>query len=194
MILMNGQSAPLEVNESESYVSATTRQQGEQGEPDTITQQTATLDTGLNVVVIPYISENNTVVVNVSLDTSQNLGFEVFETAGGESVQLPNTRSRSFINQVVVPSGATLVAVGYESKTTNSKKAGVGQASFFLLGGSNNSEIIRERLVIAITPTIIENHIPVKMEPVKANPIQMKPVKTVSQKQTQESPADYKSW
>ena len=177
MILMNGQSAPLEVDDEEAYVSSITRQQDRTTDETTVTYQTATLTTGLDIVVTPYISENESVVVNVAMNISQNLGFQEYGTVGSDNVvQLPNTRNRSFINQVVVPSGATLVAVGYESKVSNAEKSGVGHSSFFLLSGKDDSEIIRERLVIAITPVILA--------PLEKLPIPV--MKTVSAPQEQE--------
>ena len=74
----------------------------------------------------------------------------------GTNVQLSTVDSRSLWNEITLKSGQTLVMAGTEQDRSNVDRQGMGSPDNWALGGSNNAKVLRTRLILLVTPTIVE--------------------------------------
>ena len=151
---LNGTPVPVQVVNKRSYVSGISVTSPDDGgsqqgvETDSIT-------TGFNLQLVPKIDDAGNVLLQYGINISElagpDGGFDSFQ-----GVQLPNVNERSFIQQVSIPNGKTLVLSGFEQSRSSRQDSGRGSPRFKLLGGATQSRQEREIVVIAITPTVLE--------------------------------------
>jgi type II secretory pathway component GspD/PulD (secretin) len=94
--------------------------------------------------------------ISASELVGSNDGFNQV-TIDGNQIQLPNLSTRAFTQQVMIPSGSTLVLSGFEETTSRVDKEGTGHADNWLTGGRSSASTQREIMVIMITPVILES-------------------------------------
>jgi type II secretory pathway component GspD/PulD (secretin) len=108
---------------------------------------------------VPRILKDGNLILQYGIAISElvgkNDGFETFSSSGN-TIQLPNVNMRNFVQQSIVPNGATLVLAGFEQVRAADKKTGLGHPEFFQLGGSRQALNHREVIVILITPTLLD--------------------------------------
>ena len=92
-------------------------------------------------------------LLGVSIDDT-NLNQMQTLSSGGGSIQLPNTSQRSFMQWVKITSGQMAVIGGYEQTRRVFQQNGTGTPSNFWLGGGQNSQIVRDAIVILVTPVV----------------------------------------
>lgn len=161
---VNGAPVPLQVVNRRGYLAsvATTQLSGTSGGTAAGSQSTLTpgeVTTGFNLQLVPRILKDGNLILQYGVAISELVGskdgFETF-TSSGNTIQLPNVNMRNFVQQSIVPNGATLVLAGFEQVRAADKKSGLGHPEFFQLGGSRSSLNHREVIVILITPTLLD--------------------------------------
>ena len=108
---------------------------------------------GFTMTLVPHLLDNKEMLLGVSIDDT-NLNQMQTLTSGGGSIQLPNTSQRSFMQWVKLTSGQTAVIGGYEQPRRVFQQNGTGTPSNFYLGGGQNSQIVRDAIVILVTPVV----------------------------------------
>ena len=108
---------------------------------------------GFTMTLVPHLLDNKEMLLGVSIDDT-NLNQMQTLTSGGGSIQLPNTSQRSFMQWVKLTSGQTAVIGGYEQTRRVFQQNGTGTPSNFYLGGGQNSQIVRDAIVILVTPVV----------------------------------------
>jgi len=108
---------------------------------------------GFTMTLVPHLLDNKEMLLGVSIDDT-NLNQMQTLTSGGGSIQLPNTSQRSFMQWVKLTSGQTAVIGGYEQTRRVFQQNGTGTPSNFWLGGGQNSQIVRDAIVILVTPVV----------------------------------------
>lgn len=150
---LNGTPVPVQVVNKRSYVSGISVASGEDVSQQGV--ETDSITTGFNLQLVPKIDNAGNVMLQYGINISElagpNGGFDTFQ-----GVQLPNVNERSFIQQVSIPNGKTLVLSGFEQSRAARQDAGRGSPRFKLLGGSTQASQEREIVVIAITPTVLQ--------------------------------------
>jgi type IVB pilus formation R64 PilN family outer membrane protein len=161
---VNGAPVPLQVVNRRGYLAsvATTQLSGTSGGTAPGSQSTLTpgeVTTGFNLQLVPRILKDGNLILQYGVAISELVGsqdgFETF-TSSGNTIQLPNVNMRNFVQQSIVPNGATLVLAGFEQVRAADKRSGLGHPDFFQLGGSRSATNHREVIVILITPTLLD--------------------------------------
>ena len=156
---MSGQPVPLQVANTRGYVKEIETSVTDNGTVST-SLSTDTVNTGFSLNVIPQVMDDGRVLlqygINVSELAGKEDGFDVF-AVNGNQVQLPNVNQRSFIQESLMKNRSTLVLAGFEQVQDQANNSGVGHPDFKLLGGGYDGANTRQVLVIAITPTVLDN-------------------------------------
>ena len=156
---LNNIPTPIQVGNNRTYVSAINEIVDTNGVTSSEVE-TETVATGFNMQILPRILSNSVVALQYNISTSElvgsNDGFNQF-TIDGNQIQLPDLSTRAFTQQVMIPSGSTLVLSGFEETTSRVDQEGTGHASNWLTGGRNSASTKREVMVIMITPVILDS-------------------------------------
>ena len=171
---LNGQPVPVQVANTRGYAAEVQSVLGGGTVAGAGTQTTikpGSVTTGFNLHLVPKIQRDNTIMMQYGLNVSELVGndngFDTF-TTGGQTIQLPNINQRNFIQQAIIPNASTLVLAGFEQVRSSSIRSGQGQSWLWPLGGQANSQLRREILVVAITPTIVDVSSPASRIPADA--------------------------
>ena len=149
----NFQMIPVEVVEETAYVSNVAVTIDDNGNP-VQSLSTDTLRTGFQMQLLPRVLNSKEILLRYSLDLSDLLAIETFES-GDSVVQLPEVTRSKFEQQVILKNGQTLVLSGFERQRTQSNREGVGSPTFLGLGGVAEGEIRRASNIVFITPRIL---------------------------------------
>ncbi|MCP5521155.1 MAG: hypothetical protein H7A46_06360 [Verrucomicrobiales bacterium] len=142
--------ASFTVGETVPYVSATygSSYYG----PSSTFQQLPVFST---LQVIPYITPDGLVVMDISQDIQEVSGFKKFEGVG----EMPQTVNRSAQSTVSVRDGDTIILGGYVRMARNRNNSGVPVLKDIpLLGGlfrSKSKKSARSEMVVFIRPTVL---------------------------------------
>ena len=111
------------------------------------------LTTGFSMLLTPRIRANGTVMLRLGITISENLGFEsIGDVEGGNGIQVPNFDSQSTVQQVRVPSSATLIMAGFDREESEVNKSGTGSPDVPLPQGERSGSQDRTKLIVAVTP------------------------------------------
>ena len=110
---------------------------------------------GFTMDITPHLLEDNNILIEMAVDQSQLLAMNTF-TSGGQSIQLPNTNSRSFTQRVRIHSGDVLVIAGFQLANTTTEQQGVGTPQDFILGGGMSAQRQHEILAIVMKAVVLE--------------------------------------
>lgn len=149
----NFQMIPVEVVEETAYVSEVEVTIDENGNP-VQSLSTDTITTGFQMQLLPRVLNSKEILLRYSLDLSELLSIETFES-GDSVVQLPEVTRSKFEQQVILKNGQTLVLSGFERQRTETNREGVGSPTFLGLGGVAEGEIRRASNIVFITPRIL---------------------------------------
>ncbi len=112
-----------------------------------------TVTVGFTMTLVPHLLDNKEMLLGVSIDDTNLNQMQTLQSNGG-SIQLPNTSQRSFMQWVKLTSGQMAVIGGYEQTRRVYQQNGTGTPSNFWLGGGENAEIVRDAIVILVTPVV----------------------------------------
>jgi type IVB pilus formation R64 PilN family outer membrane protein len=150
---LSNQPVPVQFVDQQSYLaSVTTTQTANVGSQTALTP--GQLTTGFSLNVLPVIQGDGMVYMQLSLNISILKNIAQFSTQGA-SVQLPNTLQRNLMQKAVVRSGDTFVVTSFDSDSQALTNTGVGSAYNWLLGGGVSANKSRTRMVILVTPRVV---------------------------------------
>lgn len=112
------------------------------------------LETGFSMQLLPNILENGKILLLFKMSVRELLSMRN-ETIGAVTLQLPEVEERSFMQEVIMESGQTLVLSGFERQTNSDTRYGLGEPDFMALGGSRESASNRDVLVVILTPQVL---------------------------------------
>lgn len=150
---MNNTPTPVAITQERAYV-ASTSVDVETGATE-ITP--GIINSGVNFVVTPRILSSNDVVLQYTLNMSELLGVEEF-SSGSSSVQLPEMASRNFAQTVNLKSGQTVVIGSSDTQNSQQGRRGAFSPSFWGLGGGRNYSVDGTRILILMTPVVLEGN------------------------------------
>ncbi|MGR4000520.1 MAG: hypothetical protein OD811_01815 [Alphaproteobacteria bacterium] len=159
LVTLNDQPVPLAVQNNSSYVSGTSVVVD--AGVTTSASTTSTASGGINLLVRPRILEDNRVRLTFSLVLEEIIKIDTVSTGSG-SVQLPQTTTRNFLNQVVLDNGDTMVLSGYERNAQASARSGLSPG-LWVLGGQTSGSDRRQVMVLTVQPVVLldsENELP----------------------------------
>ena len=112
-----------------------------------------TVTVGFTMTLVPHLLDSKEMLLGVSIDDTNLNQMQTLQSNGG-SIQLPNTSQRSFMQWVKLTSGQMAVIGGYEQTRRVFQQNGTGTPSNFWLGGGENAQIVRDAIVILVTPVV----------------------------------------
>lgn len=147
-IAQSGVWSPTIIKNTTNYVSGT-----ETTTTDGVTStsiSTGKIDSGLSIHALPRIVSNGKIHLNLTLLQSNLNGLDEF-TSSNSTVQLPSVDERALQNDAILSPGETLVLAGYEQEYTSR----AARRNNFFLGGSNDAEIRKVRMIVLVRPAIL---------------------------------------
>ncbi len=154
---LNNQPVPVEVVRQQGYVSNTTSTMNGNNQTQ-FSLQTGQINYGFVLNILPVIEANNLVNLQISINLSDLKNLEKYavgDEKNGSSVQLPNLIQRNTMQKTTMRSGDTYVITGFDSDTNSITNSGVGGTKNWLLGGGVTANKNRTKLVILVTPRIV---------------------------------------
>jgi type IVB pilus formation R64 PilN family outer membrane protein len=103
--------------------------------------------------VMPTIRENNTILINMSVDISDLLGFGSASTGAGatlQQIQWANTAGTKTISNLVLNQGEAMVIAGIGADAVNAT------ADNGIAGASSNATKTKNLFVVVVTPRIMK--------------------------------------
>lgn len=154
-VTTNLQPTPVQAARQVGYLaeSSVTNTEGGQSTQEAVQ---GTVNVGLNMTALPYIIDQNEMLLQFSLEMSTLRDLRPVES-GDSRIEIPELDSRIFSQRVRLNNGETLVLSGFEQEKNNTSRQGMGYARNFLTGGGLSSESSREIIVILITPTFMND-------------------------------------
>ncbi len=106
---------------------------------------------GFSIQITPRILGDGRILMQYSLSLIDLLSIDTF-ASGANSVQLPRTATRLFVQQTMMRSGSTLVLGGFDQDQVEQRSNGIGDAYNYLFGGGVANARTRQVLFVAMTP------------------------------------------
>lgn len=157
IVTSNNQPAPFKVVRRTSYlkqVSQGMTQTGGVGLSTGPTLTPGTIETGLNMYVIPHVQDDGKrmkIRMMASISTLERMA-----TVGTREnfIQTPETASREFQSEAWLNSGETFVVAGFQQVDSGLDTRSPLDKSLWFFGGSSEARNSREIVVIAIRPVV----------------------------------------
>jgi type IVB pilus formation R64 PilN family outer membrane protein len=112
------------------------------------------LQTGFSIQLLPNILENGRILLLFRMSVRELIVMNT-TTVGLVKLQLPEVEERSFMQEVIMESGQTLVLSGFERQSNSDTRYGLGDPDFMALSGSRESQSTRLVLVVILTPQVL---------------------------------------
>lgn len=151
---LNMHSVPIQIGSQVSYIAqAQTTNTAQVGSSTSLTPGTVT--TGFNMILLPYVLPNDTMLLQSSINISALQRIRPV-TSAGTTIEVPEVNNQIFSQTARLQPGETLILSGFEQMSEEANKTGVGTPNNIILGGSVNSNKVRDIIVVLITPIIKE--------------------------------------
>lgn len=116
--------------------------------------QLGTINVGFNVSLMPYIQDNNNILVQFNLNLSSLDSIRPID-AGNAKAEAPNINlPLNTVQKVKVTPGDTLVLTGINNVDDSSTRTGTGWHWNWVLGGGANASKSNTVLLVLITPIL----------------------------------------
>lgn len=113
--------------------------------------------TGFMSNILPTVLDNDTVMLQFSIDSSELNKIDSQSTGANETlqrIQTPEVGAVQTVQKVALRSGGTLVLTGFDREVLQYDQRGITKQ--IGLGGSFNGSKVRETYVILVTPIIVD--------------------------------------
>lgn len=157
VVTSNRTPAPISVVNTMSYVRQTTPAVVASGQAGAVAATSGLtpgqVTTGTNIMLLPMILESNQVLMQCSVSIASLKELTRFDSGTGssqQSIQLPNVDTFTMVQRMAIPSGQTMVVMGYDQARTGSTTS--GPYGSLVTGRSGNGN--KQSIVILITPRI----------------------------------------
>jgi type IVB pilus formation R64 PilN family outer membrane protein len=163
-ITLNDQEVPVQVGTQTSYL-ASVSQTLAANVGTTAQLVPGTVTTGISMNLLPRVLSDGRLLMQFTV-TLSDLKALTTVSSGGNSIQVPEVDTRTFINQAIMNSHATLILSGFEQVQNTVNATGTGWPWNLALGGAKTGNQSRDITVILITPEAM----PGKSEPTLSEP------------------------
>lgn len=151
----NGVPMPITLTTNQDIVRSLTNAVGLQTGTTSVTAQTSTINYGFSLTALPRVIAPGVVNVFLSFSANDLTNLQNFQIGDTGTVELATIDNRTVWTEMPLKSGQTLVLAGTEQEKVNRTDQGLGDSWNFLLGGQKVGGVIRTRLILLVTPTII---------------------------------------
>lgn len=151
----NGVPMPITLTTNQDIVRSLTNAVGLQTGTTSVTAQTSTINYGFSLTALPRVIAPGIVNVFLSFSANDLTNLQNFQIGNTGSVELATIDNRTVWTEMPLKSGQTLVLAGTEQEKVNKTDQGVGDTWNFLLGGQKVGGVVKTRLILLVTPSII---------------------------------------
>lgn len=155
VIATNNSPTPVSILNEKAFLSGSESEIDDETGDETTDLETGIINNGLNLVITPRILSSGMVNIHYAMNISELLDIETFD-AGDSSVQLPEIETRNFMQNVSIESGDTMVIAAYDDGRTSRQASGPFNPRLWGLGGRDSYAIENTKIVILMTPVVIE--------------------------------------
>lgn len=138
------------------YLKNFSRQRGTDGQGDTFSTEVDTLSLGSTLQILPRVLSGERLGLLLTMSQASLVELQTLPLGDdGSFIQLAERANREIpANEVILQNGQSLVLAGFEGDTVTRNQVGTGTPGFFGLGGVQQGEVKRTRLILVVTPTI----------------------------------------
>jgi type IVB pilus formation R64 PilN family outer membrane protein len=151
----NGVAMPIALATNQDIVRSLQFAVGLQSGAASTSASTSTINYGFSLQVLPRLVAPDIVSVFISFTANDLTNLQDFPVGNAGSLELATIDSRSFWNESPLRVGQTLVIAGTEQEKVIPQRSGIGSVNNWLLGGQIKNEVIRTRLILLVTPSIM---------------------------------------
>ncbi|WP_200403649.1 hypothetical protein [Fangia hongkongensis] len=160
---MSGQATQLDMSTQTAYVekSDVTVQTGSGSDYVQTSITPATINTGFNMKMTPFINPNNKILLRMAviMGNLDSMRREKTGTKDAEGyVELPSVSSKTFAYVAKLNSGQALIIAAFNDDTANMQQNSIGGEDTWALGGKKGTAKSRSMTVVVVTPYIIGDH------------------------------------
>jgi len=120
----------------------------------TTSVESESLDVGFSANFLPRVLSNGLdMSLQISMIISRLRSLETI-SVGTITVERPRVESRQLAPEVLIRSGQTLVIAGLSFMTNEASKSGILGSDAWFLGGSKDTSVLNNQLVVVMTPRI----------------------------------------
>ena len=155
---LNRQPAPLAKTTQTTYLARTTPGGNAGAGSSTLPGlEPGQVTTGFMSNILPTVLDNDTVMLQFSIDSSELIKIDSQSTGANETlqrIQTPEVGAVQTVQRVALRSGGTLVLTGFDHEVMRYDQQGLTKS--IGLGGSYNGSKVRETYIILVTPIIVD--------------------------------------
>lgn len=154
VIATNNTPTPFSIVTEQAYLAGSSTTIDESGAEST-ELETGIVNSGINMVVTPRVLSSGTVNIDYTLNISELKGIETYESEDA-SVQLPEIDTRNFMQNLNMDSGDTMVIASYDGSRADRSGSGPFDPRLWGLGGNDSYRVEDTKIVILMTPVVVE--------------------------------------
>ncbi|KAA1254712.1 hypothetical protein F0M16_10625 [Vibrio cholerae] len=151
----NGQPVPVQIIDRKNFVEKVTSETDEDG-VKSYEITTNKVMPGFSMTALPKLTSKGTVAMQLAIDLKKLNALNDF-TAGDISATLPDETQKSFMQNVNIKNGQTLMLSGFETTINDSEVKSVGGEESWLFGGKKVGGKKKVMTLILVTPYIMAN-------------------------------------
>ena len=116
------------------------------------------INVGFSLNILPVVEGKDNIRMQIAVSISNLKAMNTFSSGGdaGSTIQLPTVNNRTFMQKVKVKSGSTFVLTGFDDSLDKIFQQGVGNATWWFLGGGYTAGKTKTRMILLVTPHLIE--------------------------------------
>ncbi len=155
VVTTNRTAAPVAVNNTVAYLASTTPGVSTTGGTTSPGLTPGQVTTGTNVTMLPLILDSNQVLLQAVVRLSSLNSMVRFDSGQGanqQSIQLPNVGSFTLAQRLVVPTGQTMVMMGYDRVNSTTNTTGATED----ITTSKSTTGQKQTIVVLITPRLLD--------------------------------------
>ncbi|MFS1430828.1 hypothetical protein LMH73_027890 [Vibrio splendidus] len=151
----NGQPVPVQIIDRKNYVEKVTYEEDEDGNKtfDLITNR---VQPGYSMTVIPKLTSKGSISMQFALDLKKLNSMNEFKV-GDVQATLPDETQKSFMQNIAIKNGQTLMMTGFESDYFDSTVKSLGGEESWFFGGSKKGGQKKVMTIILLTPYLLAN-------------------------------------
>lgn len=151
---VNGQPVPVQVVDEHTYLASITSETSTEGGLSNTTLEPGVVTSGVSMSLMPRISSDGDIMMQVAMDLSQLNEITEFGTDAAR-IQLPSRSTKNFLQRVSLRSGETLMVSGFERTESNAKTSSILGKKAWMLGGKKAGGERKVMTLILITPYLM---------------------------------------
>lgn len=154
MTTLNNRPVTRRIGRDRTYIAEVSSSSSLSSSTNSITP--GTIREGFSVQLTPRVLDDGRIMLQYSFSLTDIVQMRTASLAETQSIELPETSSRVFVQQAMLKSGSTLLIGGFDDEQTSLNTQGVGNPFNYLLGGGSSNSVDRTMLFIGITPQVLD--------------------------------------